>query len=97
MAMLYGLYQKAKDAPESISRVIDEVEQMNTIFTQVRVFISGAARTDHSRLTMISVHHLTTTLSGCVLVCDNLHKYIGEVAGLADPSIAGTTNKVKVV
>jgi hypothetical protein len=97
LAILYDLYKKAKDAPESINRVIGEVEEMNTIFTQVRMFISGAARTDHGRLTMISVHHLTTTLSGCVFVCNNLHRYIGEVAGLADPSVAGNTSKVKVV
>jgi hypothetical protein len=97
LAILYGLYKKAKDAPDSINSVIREVEEMNAIFSQVQVFVSGAARADHDRLTMVSIHHLIATLSGCVFVCDNLHEYIREVAGLADPSVTATMSPGKIV
>ena len=36
---------------------------------------------------MISIHHLVATLSGCVLVCSSLDKYLNEVVGIVDPSV----------
>jgi cell division control protein 24 len=92
LTILYNLYKHAKGAANSLSRVIDEVQGMNTIFNQVQQFISGVARAKHDRLAMLSVDDLVTTLSGCVLVCEALHKYVREVAGLMD-----TTNTMKLV
>jgi hypothetical protein len=80
---LHDLYQNAKDAPESISRVIDEVQGMNLLFGQVQVFISGRAKADHDRLKKIPVNHLVTTLTGCVVVYSNLDRMIEDVAGLS--------------
>jgi len=37
---------------------------------------------------MISIHQLVATLSGCVLVCSSLDKYLNEVVvGIVDPSV----------
>jgi hypothetical protein len=84
---LYALGKRAKIALESIKRVMDEVEDMNGIFGQVQRFITGdGKKPNHSRLTMISIHHLVSTLSGCVLVCSNLDKSLGEVQGITDPN-----------
>jgi hypothetical protein len=50
------------------------------------------AKACNDRLTMLSVHDLVATVSGCVLVCETLQKYIREVAGLTDHS--NTVKKV---
>jgi hypothetical protein len=96
LKMLYDLRRNAKDAPESIRRVIDEVQEMNLVFGQVQVFVSGAVTADSGRLTMIFVHHLVATLTGFVMVYSNLNRKIEEVAGLAaDYNVA--MNKTKLV
>jgi hypothetical protein len=87
LTILRDLYINAKDAPRSISRIIKEVEEMETIVSQVKAFTSGTAPAEHGRLTMLALHDLMATLSGCVLVCNELHRYIGEVADLADDSV----------
>lgn len=77
------LCSAAKDAPKSISQIQDEMEELNLIFCQVRLFLGGTKKpASKSCLEMISIHHLMTTLSGCVLLCSNLDRKLGEVAGL---------------
>ncbi|KAI5848412.1 hypothetical protein BZA05DRAFT_97186 [Tricharina praecox] len=91
ISMLKGVYDcgaKAKGAPESISCVIDEMQDMNVIFCEVQLFVIGQSKSrQQNRLTMISVHHLIATLSGGVLVCSSLDKYLSEVVGIVDPSV----------
>jgi hypothetical protein len=95
---LYAFGKSAKNAPQSIGRLKEEIEDMNGIFCQVQLFILGTGKKQPSqnRLTMISVHHLVSTLSGCVLVCSNLNKYLDEVAGIEDPNAKSITG-VKLV
>jgi hypothetical protein len=90
---LYTFGKSAKNAPGSISRLKEEVEEMNGIFCQVQLFILGIGKKQpsHNRLSMISVHHLVSTLSGCVLVYSNLDKYLNEVAGITDPNAKAIT------
>ena len=53
--------------------------------------------TNKSRLTLISLHHLMATLSGCVLMCSALDKKLGDVAGLREAGVqtgtSGSGNK----
>jgi hypothetical protein len=93
---LYTLGKSAKNAPESISRVMEEMQEMNGIFCQVQLFITenGKKQPSQSRLNMISIHHLVATLSGCVLVCSTLDKYLGEVQGITDPDAKASTKLV---
>jgi hypothetical protein len=95
---LYTFGKSARNAPESISRLKTEIEDLNGVFCQVQLFILGTGKKQpsHNRLSMISVHHLVTTLSGCVLVCSNLNKYLYEVAGITDPNLKAITG-VKLV
>jgi hypothetical protein len=76
LTIVDDLCKYAKDAADSLSRVIDEVQEMNVIFGQVQRFISGLAKADHGRLTMLSVHEVVATLSDCAFVCEILHRYI---------------------
>ena len=43
--------------------------------------------TNKSRLTSISLHHLTATLSECVLMCSALNKNLSDVAGLQEAGV----------
>jgi len=88
ISLLKDLYDSAKGAPESISRVRAEMQDLNVIFCEVQLFIMGQSRMpEGNRLSMISIHHLVATLSGCVLVCSGLDKYVSRVAGIVDPSV----------
>jgi hypothetical protein len=92
LTILRDLRNNAKDAPPSISRVIEGVEALHSTLGQVHAML----RTPHDRLRMISFDHLITTLSGAVLVITELDRYIGEVAALADASVIKRTwNRVK--
>jgi len=77
------LYDSGKDAPTSIHRISEEMDQLNLIFGQVKTLLEGHARKrlSRSRLVMLPLHHLMTILSGCVLAHSNLDKWLGEVAG----------------
>ena len=91
LKILYDCGAKAKEAPKSISRIKEEMQDMSVIFCQVQLFILGTSKTpSHSRLTMISIHDLVATLTGCVLVCSNMDKYLSEVVGITDPSVPAT-------
>jgi hypothetical protein len=94
LTALNGLYKVGKsaiNAPDSIGRLLEEMQEMNGIFCQVQLFISGTGKQpSRSRLTMISIHHLVATLSGCVLVCSNLDQYLSEVACVTDVNAKGS-------
>jgi hypothetical protein len=94
---LYTFGKSAKNAPESISRVLEEMQEMIGIFCQVQLFITGTGKKQpsQSRLSMISFHHLVATLSGCILVCSTLDKYLGEVQGITDPTVSSNTKLVR--
>lgn len=92
-----SLYDSGKDAPISINKVKEEMEDMNLIFCEVQLFISGASKKpDRSRLTMISLDHLVATLSGCVLVCSSLEKTLGDVSGIAESGPKGWNRALAV-
>ena len=83
-----------KDAPASIRQVEEEMSDLNVVFCQVQLFISGSTKVPKkSRLTDISLHHLMATLSGCVLLCSALDNKLSDVAGLREASVhEGTTS-----
>ena len=94
VGMAKELFDKVNDAPESMMRVREEVESMQPIFLQVQLLLTGAgSRPNHSNLTMISVHSLMATLTGCVIVYSRLEKKVNEVCGLPDPTTASAAWK----
>jgi len=76
------LYDSGKDAPSSIRRIGEEMDQLHLIFGQVQMLLEGHAekRPSRSRLSMLPLHHLMTILSGCVLAYSSLDKRLSEVA-----------------
>ena len=80
--MVKELFTKTKNAPETILRVREEVESMQPSFYQVQQLLNGAGSgINHGNLTMISIHNLMTTLTGCVIVYTRLEKKVNEVCG----------------
>jgi len=89
VGMAKDLFDKVKDAPETMRRVREEVESMQPIFCQVQLLLNGTgSRPHHGNLTMISVHNLMTTLTGCVIVYTRLEKMVNKVCGFNEPTTA---------
>jgi hypothetical protein len=92
LTILRDPHAHAKDAPPSISRVLEGVEELHSTLCQVHAIMLFTAFPEHGRL--------TATLSGLVLVIHELYRYFGKVADLADASvnmnsIKRTWNRVK--
>lgn len=87
------LYDSGKDAPKSILRIKEEMDNLNIIFCQVEALIGSRSRNrpSKSRLTMVPLHHLATILTGCVLYYSELDKKLSEVAGLKPPATGPNT------
>ena len=82
------LYDSTKDAPTSMLQLQTEMQSVHTIFVQVEMFVRGTTKKRPTKkgMSMISLHHLMTILTGCVLSCSNIDKKLSEVAGLMDPT-----------
>jgi len=94
VGMAKDLFGKVKDAPETMMQVREEVESMQPIFSQVQLLLNGAgSQPNHGNLTMISIHNLMTTLTGCVIVYSRLEKKVNEVCGFNDPTTASAAWK----
>jgi len=88
------LYNSRKDAPTSIRRISEEMDQLHLIFGRVQMLLEGYTqkKPSRSRLTMLPLHHLMTILSGCVLAHSSLDKKLSEVAGSGSLDNAGGQN-----
>ena len=75
------LYSSGRDAPASISRISEEMDQLHLIFGQVQILLEGHAkkRPSRSQLSMLPLHHLMTVLSGCVLAYSSLDKKLSSL------------------
>ena len=89
VGMAKEVFGKVKDAPETMMQMREEVESMQPIFSQVQLLLNGSGKgVNHANLTMISVHNLMSTLTGCVIVYSKLEKKVNEVCGFNDPTTA---------
>ncbi|KAF8466737.1 hypothetical protein BDZ91DRAFT_163825 [Kalaharituber pfeilii] len=90
---------RAKQAPESLKQLMEEMQDMNVIFCQAQQLITGTTKIpNESRLKMLSIEVLVATLSGCVLVISNLDKYLSKVMGIDDPrSIQSPAKKTSLL
>ena len=94
VGMAKELFDKVRNAPETMLRVREEVESMQPIFCQVQLLLNGSSSgLNHGNLTMISVHNLMTTLTGCVIVYTRVEKKVNEVCGFNDPTTASAAWK----
>ena len=89
VGMAKDLLDKVKDAPGTMIRVREEVESMQPIFHQVQLLLIGTGSgLNRGKLTMITVHSLMATLTGCVIVYSKLEQRVNEVCGFNDPTTA---------
>ncbi|RPB25044.1 hypothetical protein L211DRAFT_135214 [Terfezia boudieri ATCC MYA-4762] len=81
VGMAKELFDKVKDAPETIVRVREEVEIMQPIFCQLQQLLLNGIGSGLNRgnLTMISIHSLMATLTGCVIIYSKLEKKVNNV------------------
>jgi len=87
--MAKEMFDKVKDAPETVMQVREEVESMQPIFRQVQHLLTGTGSgLNRGNLAMASVHDLRTTLTGCVIVYTRLETKVNEVCGFNDPTTA---------
>ena len=82
-SMAKQLYDSGKNAPDSMRRISEEMDQLCVIFGQVRMLFEDHAqlRLNQSRLTMVPLHNVIIILSGCVLAYSSLEKKLSKVAG----------------
>jgi hypothetical protein len=73
---------------------MEEMRAMKDLLCQVQLLIDGnGEKSNHCRLTMISVKHLITMVTGCFVVCSRLDKSLSEVQGISDPFSKTNTGK----
>ena len=77
----------AKVAPGPMLQLQTEMENIHLIFMQVEMFVRGVTKKKPSKkgLAMISLHHMLTILTGCILVLSTIDEKLSELAGLMDP------------
>ena len=88
LSITQQLYTSGKDAPASIRRIKDEMEDLHLIFRQVQSLIEGYEnkRLKRHRLNMLPLHDLMTILTSCVLRYSELDERLSRVADLVDES-----------
>ena len=94
-----ALCSAVKDAPASIRQIEEEMSDLNVVFCQVQLFISGSTKVPKkSRLPDISLDHLMATLTGCVLIISALDKKLSDVAGLREAGVhTGTSTSGRLL
>lgn len=89
------LYESDEDAPGSIRCIKDEMQGLQELLYKVHSIILGKSESkpSHSRLAMISIHHLITVLSGCVLVSSRLGELLSQAVGIVKARANSSSNE----
>lgn len=80
-----NLVDTVANAPASVAKIREEMDGMHFVCTEVQLFISKADGRHHAGLTMVTIHNLLTTVTGCVMVCSSIDKALSKVSGLDSP------------
>ena len=91
------LYDPGKDAPDSIRRISEEMDQLHLIFGQVQMLLEGNTKKKPSKiqLAMLPLYDLMTILSGCVLAHSSVEEKLSKVAGIARGGSTGLGARVQ--
>jgi hypothetical protein len=74
VAKVAAFISSMRDAPSLMRNVLDEVTALSAIFNQVEDLISNPLNGKHDRRSMIYVHQVVTTLTGCVCAFSELEQ-----------------------
>lgn len=70
--MLYNIGTSIKDAPQLTHEAADELANITIVLQQLNTYVSGKAQASIQRLNLITVEHITATLTGCVVTYSDL-------------------------
>ena len=69
---LYNLSTAIKDAPQQANVAVSELGAITIVLTQLQKYIDGQAQASIQRLNLITVEHITATLTECVMTYSEL-------------------------
>jgi len=69
---LYSLRSAIKDAPQLANAAADELANITMVLQKLHQYISGKAKASIQRLSLITVEHITATLTSCVVTYSEL-------------------------
>ncbi|KAK5734230.1 GTPase activating protein (GAP) for Rho1p [Elasticomyces elasticus] len=70
--ILYNVGTSIRDAPQLTKEVAGELANITVVLQQLFAYISGKARASIERLNLITVEHITATLTDCVVTYSDL-------------------------
>ena len=70
--MLYDLGSAIRDSPEHAHVAAAELGDITIVLTQLQRYINGQAHASIQRLNLITVEHITATLTECVMTYSEL-------------------------
>jgi hypothetical protein len=71
--MLYNLASGIKDAPYHANAAVAELGDITTVLAQLQKYIDGRAQASIQRLHLITIEHITATLTECVKTYSKLN------------------------
>ena len=72
LPVLHHLSIAIKDAPHLTQVAANELKDITLLLGQLQTYIVGKAKASLERLSLITVEHITTTLTSCVLTYSEL-------------------------
>ncbi|KAK5676340.1 GTPase activating protein (GAP) for Rho1p [Elasticomyces elasticus] len=74
--ILYNVGTSIRDAPQLTKEVAGELANITVVLQQLFAYISGKARASIERLNLITVEHITATLTDCVVTYSDLDEVL---------------------
>ncbi|KAK5700674.1 GTPase activating protein (GAP) for Rho1p [Elasticomyces elasticus] len=74
--ILYNVGTSIRDAPQLTKEVAGELANITVVLQQLFAYISGKARASIDRLNLITVEHITATLTDCVVTYSDLDEVL---------------------
>ncbi|KAK4955705.1 GTPase activating protein (GAP) for Rho1p [Elasticomyces elasticus] len=74
--ILYNVGTSIRDAPQLTREVAGELDNITVVLQQLFAYISGKARASIERLNLITVEHITATLTDCVVTYSDLDEVL---------------------
>jgi hypothetical protein len=69
---LYNISRTIKDSPHTAQAAASEVNDITYVLKQLQVYIDGKMQASVQRLSLITVEHITATLTSCVMTYSEL-------------------------
>lgn len=70
--VLYSMGTAIKDAPRLTGVAVSELNDISHVLLQLQQYIDGKTQASLSRLSLITVEHITASLTGCVITYSEL-------------------------